>query len=55
MAKFKVTVHQTLIEEVVEFPTREEANKYIVKEKLFWQNYKKDTDYIWHDVELVEA
>lgn len=54
MAQYKITVHQTLVEEVLEFATREEANKYAVAEKLTMQRIKNDKEWIWHDIELVE-
>jgi hypothetical protein len=55
MAKYKITVHQTLIEDVAEFATREEANNYAVKQKLAMQVIKGDKEWIWHDIELVET
>lgn len=55
MAKFKITVHQTLTEDTLEFATREEANAFAVRHKLAMQAVKGDREWIWHDVELVEA
>jgi hypothetical protein len=54
MAQYKIFVHQTLIEDVAEFATREEANNYAVKQKLAMQSIKNDREWIWHDIELVE-
>lgn len=55
MAQYKITVHQTLLEDVAEFATREEANDWAVRTKLAMQKVKDDHVWIWHDVELVEA
>lgn len=55
MAQYKITVHQTLLEDTAEFATREEANAYAVKQKLALQAVKNDREWIWHDIELVEA
>lgn len=54
MAQYKILVHQTLIEDVAEFATREEANEWAVKYKLAMQTVKNDRQWIWHDIELVE-
>jgi len=55
MAQYKITVHQTLFEDSLEFATREEANAYAVKEKLAIQAVKNDREWIWHDIEVVEG
>lgn len=53
MAQWKITVHQTLLEDVAEFATREEANAYAVQQKLAMRAIKNDPEWIWHDIELV--